>query len=468
MASFMLQCYGRRTFSKFAESLVGKTSKFLEPTRISTLPNGIRVATEPLPGSETATVGVWIDAGSRFEDDRTNGTAHFLEHLIFKGTKRRKQKDIELEIENIGGHLNAYTSREQTAYYAQVLRKDVPQAVDLLGDILQNSTLDPLAIERERPVILREQEEVGKQMEEVVFDHLHAIAFQGSALGRTILGPDDNIRRISRGDLEAYIKANYVGPRMVVAAAGAVDHNELVQLATNAFKSIPMVPGEDAKWWASPSPTVYTGSELRLLDTTMPHAHIAIAVQGASWTSPDYFPLLVAQAIVGSWNRGLAGGAQVSSKLAQVVAENDLALSFTSFNVAYSDTGLFGIYCVSDHVHDLDDLVYEIQQEWVRLCLKADDAEVARAKQQLKSSLLLGLDGTNALTDDIGRQVLIYGKRYGWSELHAMIDAVDTAMVRNVASEYLYDRCPAVVGIGPIGSLPDYNRIRAATLWHRN
>jgi mitochondrial-processing peptidase subunit beta len=449
-------------------SVLEKPSKYLEPTRISTLPNGIRVATETLPGCETATVGVWIDAGSRFEDDRTNGTAHFLEHIIFKGTNKRSQKDIELEIENIGGHLNAYTSREQTAFYAQVMRRDIPQALDILSDILQNSKLDPLAIERERPVILREQEEVNKQMEEVVFDHLHSIAYQGSALGRTILGPDDNIRKITKENLEAYIKANYVGPRMVLSAAGAVDHDELLNVASNLFKNIPMIPGEAAKWWASPSPTIYTGSELRMLDTTMPHAHIAIAVQGASWTSPDYFPLLVAQSIVGSWNRGLAGGAQLSSRLAQVVAENDLALSFQSFNISYTDSGLFGIYCVSDHIHDLDDLVYEIQQEWVRLCLKADDTEVARAKQQLKSAVLLTLDGTNALADDIGRQVLLYGKRYGWAEMHAMIDAVDTAMVRRVASEYLYDRCPAVVGIGQIGSLPDYNRIRAATLWHRN
>jgi processing peptidase subunit beta len=444
-------------------------SRFLEPTRISTLPNGMRVASETLPGAETATVGVWIDAGSRFEDERTNGTAHFLEHLLFKGTKRRSQRDIELEVENLGGHLNAYTSREQTAFYAQVQRRDIPQALDILADILQHSTLDPKAIERERPVILREQEEISKQMEEVVFDHLHAVAFSGSALGRTILGPDDNIRTIGRRELEAYVRANYVGPRMVLAGAGAVKHDELVQLGTTLFKAVPpMLSGEEAKWWTAPSPTQYTGSELRLLDTTMPHAHVAIAVQGAGWSSPDYFPLLVAQAIVGSWNRGLAGGAQGSSRLAAVVADNDLALSFQSFNVSYTDTGLFGIYFVSDHTHDLDDLVYEIQQEWVRLCLKADEAEVLRAKQQLKSALLLALDGTTNVADDIGRQVLVYGKRYGWAELHAMVDAVDASLVRQVASEYLYDRCPAIAAIGPIGSLPDYDRVRAATLWHRN
>lgn len=149
-------------------------------TEISTLSNGLTVATEAQPHAQTATVGVWIDAGSRAETDKTNGTAHFLEHMAFKGTGRRSQHALELEVENLGAHLNAYTSREQTVYYAKSFRKDVPIAVDIISDILQNSKLDSAAVERERDVILREQQEVDKQLEEVVFDHLHAVAFQGS------------------------------------------------------------------------------------------------------------------------------------------------------------------------------------------------------------------------------------------------------------------------------------------------
>jgi mitochondrial-processing peptidase subunit beta len=148
-------------------------------TEISTLSNGLTVATEAHPNALTATVGVWIDAGSRGETDATNGTAHFLEHMAFKGTNKRSQHALELEVENLGAHLNAYTSREQTVYYAKSFRKDVPASVDIISDILQNSKLETSAIERERDVILREQEEVDKQYEEVVFDHLHAVAFQG-------------------------------------------------------------------------------------------------------------------------------------------------------------------------------------------------------------------------------------------------------------------------------------------------
>lgn len=168
-------------------------------TEVTTLPNGLRVASEGSHG-ETATIGVWIGAGSRYETAQNNGAAHFLEHMAFKGTAKRTQQQLELEIENMGGHLNAYTSREQTVYYAKVFKKDVPRAVDILSDILQNSKLDEAAIERERDVILREMEEVNKQPEEVIFDRLHETAYMGNGLGRTILGPIENVRGSQRLD----------------------------------------------------------------------------------------------------------------------------------------------------------------------------------------------------------------------------------------------------------------------------
>ncbi len=363
----------------------------------------------------------------------------------------------------MGGHLNAYTSREQTAYYAKVFKNDIGKSVDILADLLQNSVLESSQIERERGVILREAEEVAKQMDEVVFDHLHSVAYQGTPLGQTILGPEENIKSIGKTDLQGYISQHYAANRMVLAGAGAVNHEELVRLAETAFSGLPKGP---SIW--KPSPAKYTGAEVRMTDESMPHAHMAIAVEGASWESQDYIPLLVAQAIVGSWNRGLAGGANTASRLAQVVAQNGLAQSFLSFNTSYMDTGLFGIYMVSDHVHDLDDLVYEVQQEWVRLCINATEAEVERAKTQLQAALLLSLDGTTPVCEDIGRQLLIYGKRYTVPEILATLSKVDAKTVRRVASEYLYDRCPAVVALGPISSFPDYNRIRAATLWLRN
>lgn len=167
----------------FATAAPGRLGPF---TQVTTLPNGLTVATEAHPTAQTATVGVWIDAGSRAETDKTNGTAHFLEHMAFKGTNRRSQHALELEVENLGAHLNAYTSREQTVYYAKSFSKDVEKSVDIISDILQNSKLEQAAIERERDVILREQQEVDKQLEEVVFDHLHAVAFQGTFVPFTV------------------------------------------------------------------------------------------------------------------------------------------------------------------------------------------------------------------------------------------------------------------------------------------
>lgn len=207
-------------------------------TRITTLDCGMKVASED-SGAPTATVGLWIDAGSRFENDENNGVAHFMEHMAFKvhflnklltewqkvsletviiiqGTTKRSQTDLELEIENMGAHLNAYTSREQTVFYAKCLSQDVPKAIEILSDIIQNSKLGENEIERERGVILREMQEVETNLQEVVFDHLHASAYQGTPLGRTILGPTKNIKSITRGDLLNYVKNFYGPPRYVI------------------------------------------------------------------------------------------------------------------------------------------------------------------------------------------------------------------------------------------------------------
>jgi processing peptidase subunit beta len=228
-------------------------------TDVTTLGSGLRVASETVQGSETATVGVWIDAGSRYETAKNNGVAHFLEHLAFKGTQKRTQQQLEVEIENMGGHLNAYTSREQTVYFAKVFKNDVGRAVEILSDILLNSKLDESAIEREREVILREMSEVNKEQEELVLDHLHATAFQGTGLGRTILGPEENIRSLKQADLINYIQQHYTAPRMVIAGAGAINHTELCELADKHFGSLPKAPSSGVD--LAMDPAVFTGSD---------------------------------------------------------------------------------------------------------------------------------------------------------------------------------------------------------------
>jgi processing peptidase subunit beta len=232
--------------------------------------------------------------------------------------------------------------RENTVYYAKSFNADVPAAVDILSDILQNSKLEPQAIERERDVILREQEEVDKQLEEVVFDHLHATAFQNQPLGRTILGPKENIQSIQRSDLETYIKTNYTADRMVLVGAGGIPHQQLVDLAEKHFSSLPSEPPNySAKAVAAEQKQKpeFIGSEVRIRDDTMPTANIAIAVEGVSWKDEDYFTALVTQAIVGNWDRAMGNSPYLGSKLSTFVSQNNLANSFMSFSTSYSDTG---------------------------------------------------------------------------------------------------------------------------------
>ncbi|KAH8085953.1 Metalloenzyme, LuxS/M16 peptidase-like protein [Cristinia sonorae] len=430
-------------------------------TQTTTLPNGLTVATESHPHAQTATVGVWIDAGSRAETDKTNGTAHFLEHMAFKGTGRRSQHALELEVENLGAHLNAYTSREQTVYYAKSFRKDVGQSVDIISDILQNSKLENAAIERERDVILREQQEVDKQLEEVVFDHLHSVAFQGQPLGRTILGPKANILSINRNDLDSYIKTNYTADRMVLVGTGGVDHGELVKLAEKHFATLPVSANPIPLGRLAHPKTKFVGSEVRVRDDSMSAAHIAIAVEGVGWSSPDYFPMLVMQSIFGNWDRSLGSAGLMSSRLSHIVSTNNLANSFMSFSTSYSDTGLWGIYLVTENLINLDDVTHFTLKEWTRMALGPTQVEVERAKSQLKASLLLSLDSTTDIAEDIGRQIVTTGRRMTPKQIENAVDAVTPEEIKRVAQKYLWDQDFAMAAVGPIEGLLDYNRIRA-------
>uniref|UniRef100_A0A3Q2YSV0 Mitochondrial-processing peptidase subunit beta n=1 Tax=Hippocampus comes TaxID=109280 RepID=A0A3Q2YSV0_HIPCM len=432
-------------------------------TKVTALENGLRVASED-SGLSTCTVGLWIDAGSRYENERNNGTAHFLEHMAFKGTRKRSQLDLELEIENMGAHLNAYTSREQTVYYAKAFSKDLPRAVEILADIIQNSRLGEAEIERERGVILREMQEVETNLQEVVFDYLHATAYQTTALGRTILGPTENIKTINRGDLVEYITSHYKGPRIVLAAAGGVSHTELIDLAKYHFGQLVGRYDSDAP---APPACPFTGSEIRVRDDKMPLAHIAIAVEAVGWSHPDTIPLMVANTLIGNWDRSFGGGVNLSSKLAQMACQGNLCHSFQSFNTCYTDTGLWGLYMVCEP-GTIDDMMRFTQKEWMSLCTSVTEGEVARAKNLLKTNMLLHLDGSTPICEDIGRQMLCYSRRIPLHELETRIDAIDAATIKDVCTKHIFDKAPAIAAIGPIEQLPDYNQIRSGMFWMRS
>lgn len=219
----------------------------------------------------------------------------------------------------MGAHLNAYTSREQTVFYAKCLSKDIPKAVEILGDIIQNSKLGESEIERERSVILREMQEVESNLQEVVFDHLHATAYQGTPLGQTILGPTANIKSIKRQDLQDYISAHYKAPSIVLAGAGGIKHGDLVKIAEKELTKLESTFSNKAP---EITPCRFTGSEVRVRDDSLPLAHIAIAVEGCGWTDQDNIPLMVANTLIGAWDRSQGGGINNASNLARASAED--------------------------------------------------------------------------------------------------------------------------------------------------
>lgn len=453
----------RRTFAAVAADVEFPSYVLRAPTAdVTTMDSGLRVASETVVGSETATVGVWIDAGSRYETSANNGAAHFLEHMAFKGTEKRTQQQLEVEIENMGGHLNAYTSREQTVYFAKVFKKDVGQAVEILSDILLHSKLDEGAIERERDVILREMSEVNKQQEELVLDHLHATAFQGTGLGRTILGPEENIRSLTKSDLSAYINTHYTAPRMVIAGAGAIDHTELCDLSSKYFGNLPTAPKGGLE--IAMDPAHFTGSDIRVRFDSEDTAHFALAFQGASWTSEYAFPLMLMQTMLGSYDRASGLGKNVASKMCQEIADHELAHSVSTFNTCYKDTGLFGIYAVAPD-NKLDDLMWYVMNNLIRLVHTPSEEEVERAKVNLKATMLMGLDGHSSVAEDIGRQLLTYGRRMTPAEIFSRIDAITASDIRATATKFINDQDHALAAVGGIHELPDYDWIRRHSFW---
>ncbi|KAL7640146.1 UNVERIFIED_CONTAM: hypothetical protein RMT77_009560 [Armadillidium vulgare] len=444
------------SFSTYEEALLN-----IPPTRSSVLDSGLRVATEDT-GSKTATVGLWMYTGPRFETNENNGITHFLEHMAFKGTKKRSQTDLELEVENLGAQLNAYTTRELSVLYAKCLSQDVPKLVEILSDIVQNNKFGDPEIEKEREVILHKIE-AETNLRDVVFDHLHSVAFQGTPLARTILGPTQIIKSLNKQDFLDYINLHYKAPRIVFAGAGGIEHDTMVLLAEEHFKGLTWeldVPVPEMNFCR------FTGSDVRVRDDDIPLAHIAIAFEGVGWSDPDRIPLMVASTLLGSWDRTHGGGVHNAYRLAQAGVEGNLCHAYEAFNINYKDTGLWGIYFECDRL-TIDDFVFNLQCQLMHICTSVSELDVERAKNTLRSKLLLNLDGTTPISDDIGKQILYNGRRIPFHELDAKIEAVNADILRDTCYRHLYDRCPAIAAVGPVEQLPDYNRIRSGMYWLR-
>lgn len=366
---------------------------------------------------------------------------------------------------NVGAELGGSTTREVTKYCARVTSSDGVKGVEILGKMLQDLDFGDQRIEMVRDAILREREQMNAEGEQVIFDQLHATAFQYTPLGRTIQGPETNIKSITKEDIQEYISSHFAAHRMVISAAGAVKHEDVVEQVKKVFTKLSANPATTSQLVTS-DPANFTGSEVRIIDDDLPLARFAVAFEGASLKDSDSIPLMVMQTMLGSWSKKDISGKHVGSELVQMAAINQIAESIKAFNYSYKDTGLFGVYAVAKP-DCLDDLSYAIMHVFSKLSYRVSDDDVVRARNQLKSSLLLRSNGFSEVADDIGQQLLSYGRRIPLAELFARIDQVDASTIKNVANRFIFDRDIAFAAMGPIKSLPDYNWFRRRTYWLR-
>jgi len=410
----------------------------------ATLANGLRIVTDRIDTVDTVSLGLWVDVGTRHEAPAVNGAAHFLEHMAFKGTERRSARAIAEEIEAVGGHLNAYTSRESTAYYAKVLKEDVPLALDILADILLNSSFDPTEFERERTVILQEIGQANDTPDDIIFDHFQERAFPDQAMGRPVLGHPEIIRRLSRESVIAYLRDHYGAARMVLSASGNLDHDRFVALGEELLSAMP------AERAVTTEAARYIGGEHRQ-GRDLEQLHLVLGFPGLALGDPDYYAASVLSTAFG-------GG--MSSRLFQEVREKrGLVYTIHSFAHSFRDGGLFGIYAGTGEA-EAGELVPVLCEETMRLADGLTEIELARAKAQMKAGLLMSLESTGARCEQMAQHMLIHGTPFDPADLVRRLEAVDDAAIGRVVRGWR-SAPPTLAALGPVGQLEDFEHLRA-------
>ncbi len=405
--------------------------------RLTRLPSGLTVVSERMERVETVSFGAYVGSGSRHETAAENGVSHFLEHMAFKGTERRTAAAIAEEIEAVGGHLNAYTAREQTAYYAKVLKEDTALAADIIGDILTHSTFEPEELERERGVILQEIGQANDTPDDIIFDHFQTAAYPAQPIGRPVLGLEPGIREMPRTALMGYMRRHYPASNVVVAAAGALTHEAIVELAARHFADLPAEPAPSAE------AARYAGGEFRE-GRDLDQVHIVLGFPSVGYSDPDYYPTLLLSTLLG-------GG--MSSRLFQEVREKrGLVYSVYSFSQPFMDGGLFGIYAGTGE-SEAAELMPVTLEELRKVQHGVTEAELARARAQVKASLLMSLESTGSRCEQLARQMQVFGRVVPTDETVAKLNAVTVADVERAASRH-FRATPTLAVLGPAERVP--------------
>lgn len=412
--------------------------------RETRLANGLRVVTDPMATVESTSIGVWVDAGTRHEAPEVNGISHLLEHMAFKGTERRTARDIAEEMDAVGGHLNAYTARDHTAYYAKVLKEDSGLALDIVSDILQHSTIDPEELAREQAVVVQEISQAIDTPDDIIFDHFQAIAYPEQPLGRPVLGTEELVRGMTRDTLAGYMGVHYAAPRMVLAAAGRIEHDQVVEAAEAAFGKLPTITDDGTQR------AIYRGGEYRE-ERDIEQVNLVLGFDGIAYDDDDYYATSVLSTILG-------GG--MSSRLFQEVREKrGLVYSIYSFTSSYADGGLFGVYAGTGE-DEVEELIPVMCEEIVKITAGIDEQELLRARAQLKASILMSLESTSSRCEQLARQILVYGRPIPTAEVVEKVEAITDADIIRVAKR-LFATTPTFAAIGPLSKVESYEKVAA-------
>lgn len=406
------------------------------------LDNGLLVLTDTMHTVETVSLGAWVDVGTRHETQDINGISHLLEHMAFKGTERRSAQKIAEEIENVGGHLNAYTSREHTAYYAKVLKDDAPLAVDIIADILQHSVFDAEELTREQSVVIQEINQAEDTPDDIVFDHFQSTAFPDQALGRPVLGLPETVRAIGSDVLKGYMKNRYTTEAMVVTAAGNIDHDAFVRLVEQQFTALSSAPQQ------APEAARYQGGDFRQ-ERDLEQVHLVLGFDGVSYEDPLFYSAAVLSTLLG-------GG--MSSRLFQEVREKrGLVYSIYSYASSYTDGGVFTIYAGTGE-EEVAEMVPVMCDEIRKITDGIRPDELARARAQLKAGILMGMESTSNRCEQAARHIMAYGRSISAEEL---VDSIESVSAENViaAAQRIFSSTPTLTTLGAVGHVEGYDQI---------
>lgn len=412
--------------------------------QLTTLKNGLRILTNERPQTETVSLGIWIKTGSAYEREDINGISHFVEHMVFKGTKNRNSLQISEEIENVGGQNNAYTSREFTAFYARMLKNDTELALDVLSDLIFNPTFPEEELVKEREVVVQEIKQTYDAPDDIIFDYFQEQAFPNQPMGRSILGPAEKVRSFDRKTLHDYMNANYAAENMVVCAVGNIDHQKFVDMVEKRLSSV------QPKSNFVIEPQVYGGGayfEKRDIEQT----HLVLGFKGFDYDSEHYYAAMIFSTLFG-------GG--MSSRLFQEIREKlGLAYSVYSFANSHTGSGIAGIYAgtTADELNKLIPVVAE-EIKKVRNDLVAPK-ELNRAKAQLKASMLMALESSSSTAEVAARQMLLFGHVLPVDEMVEKIERVSLDDIRNTAN-LIFSSNPTYTLLGSLKDYPDYEKLK--------